>query len=220
MRRRLFLWGLVMSWVAGAPGMASALTLAADSFKPSCQLQITQMHNLTWDDAGFPGGRRDGANPGQDRVISGGSSTCVNHVQMPGLSHEEVLPTDYPFGPGVIAAFKVTGPLGWRQKVDYLGHADLGNWPGGWLEVTVETPDITSLIFPGPLHQYGMDFSPSMDNLAENDRAWPIPGGGFWLLASGLLGLVGMSKKFSKRSAFSSQLSAKTRTYQNRVANA
>ena len=76
MQRRLFLWGLVMSWVAGAPGMAWALTLDVDSFKPSCQLQIAQMNNLTWDDAGYPGGQRYGANPGEDRFITGGRSTC------------------------------------------------------------------------------------------------------------------------------------------------
>ena len=64
MQRRLFLWGLVMSWVAGAPGMASALTLDADSCKPSCQLQITRMHNLTWDGAGYPGGQNVECLPG------------------------------------------------------------------------------------------------------------------------------------------------------------
>ena len=121
----------------------------------------------------------------------------MNHVQTPGLSYEDVLPTDYPFGPRVIAAFKVTGPLRWRQKVDYLvGHTDLGNWPEGWLAATVKTPDITLLIFPNSLDKYGIDFYSSIDNLGENESALPIPGGWFWLLASGLLGLAGMNKKF------------------------
>ena len=71
MQRRLFLWGLVMSWVAGGPGMASALTLDADSCKPSCQLQITRMHNLTWDGAGYPGGRTLSASPAIPAWVTG-----------------------------------------------------------------------------------------------------------------------------------------------------
>ena len=197
MQRWLFFWGLVMSWVAGAAGMASALTLEADSCKPSCQLQITWTNNLTWDGAGYPGDQRYDVNPGQDRVIAGGKSASLNYVERQGMSSEAVLPADCPFGPGVTAAIQVAGPLRWRQKVDYpVGHTDLGNWPGGEPPVAVPTPDITSLIFPGSLQQYGMDFSPSLDHLAQNDPALPIPGGGFWLLASGLVGLVGMSKKF------------------------
>jgi hypothetical protein len=113
------------------------------------------------------------------------------------VSHEEALPTDYPFGPRVFAAYKATGPPGLRQKVDYLvGHTDWSDWPGGWLAVTVETPDITMLIFPGSLDRYGIDCCAGIDNLPGNDRALPIPSGGFWLLASGLLGLAGLSKKF------------------------
>ena len=197
MQRRLFLWGLVVFWVAVAPGMAWALTLEVNSSRPSCQLQITQINNLTWDGAGSPGGQCDGAYSGEDRAISGGSSTGVNHVRMHGLSYGDALPTDYPFGPRVIAAFKATGPPGCRQKVDHLGgHTDLANRPGGWLAVTVEPPDSTSLIFPGSLDKHGMDFSASIDNLVDNGRAWPIPGGRFWLLASGLLGLAGLSQKF------------------------
>lgn len=138
MRRRLFLWGLVMSWVAGGPGMASALTLDADSCRSSCQLQIPQMHTLTWNGAGYPG---------------------EQNVECP------------------------------------LGHTDCGNWFEKGIAV-VETADNPAPIFPGALDKSGMDFSPGLDNLGENERPWPIPGGRFWLLASGLLGVAGLSQKF------------------------
>jgi hypothetical protein len=141
MQRRLFLWGLVMSWVAGGPGMASALTLDADSCRPSCQFQITRMHKLTWNGAGYPGG----------------------------------------------------------QRVEFLGHTGSSNWLESWLTVTMKTADSTAPIFPGVLDQSGMGFSPGLDNLGENERPWPIPGGGFWLLASGLLGVAGLSQKFIAR---------------------
>ena len=65
--------------------------------------------------------------------------------------------------------------------------------------MTVTPPDITPLIFPGSLDRSGPDFSSSLDNLGENERPWPIPGGGFWLLASGLLGVAGLSQKFISR---------------------
>jgi hypothetical protein len=197
MQRRLFLWGIVMSWVAGAAGMASALTLDVDSFKPSCQLRFTQMDNLTWDGAGYPGGQRGAARPGADRAISGSSSIGAHHVRMQGLSNMDGWLTDSPFGPRGIAAVTLTGPPGGGQKVESLcGHTNLGTWLKGGVAVTGETAGSNSLIFPGAPDQSGMDCYPSLDHLGENERPWPIPGGGFWLLASGLLGVAGLSQKF------------------------
>lgn len=126
MRRRLFLGGIVVSWVAGAAGMASALTLDVDYCKPSCQLQITR--------------------------------------------------AEY-----------------------FCDRPDLGNWLAGGPAVTVESPGITPLVFPGSLDRSAPDYSFSLDNLRENERPWPIPGGRFWLLASGLLGVAGLSQKFISR---------------------
>lgn len=126
MRGRLFLGGIVVFWVAGAAGMASALTLHVDSCKPSCQLQITR--------------------------------------------------AEY-----------------------FCGHPDLGNRGAGGPAVTVTPPDITPLIFSGSLDRSAPEFSSSLDNLGKNERPWPIPGGRFWLLASGLLGVAGLSQKFISR---------------------
>jgi hypothetical protein len=192
MQRRLFLWGLVVSWVVGTPGMAWGLTLDVDSFLPSCQLQISQMSNLTWDSAGYPGGRRGEAQPGQAR----GNRTGMNHVQRPGSSGAAALATPNPVGPGAVAAFRFSGPPEWRRKVNYLGLSGTGNWLDGWLAVTGTTPDLAWRIFPGGLGKSGLEFPPGFENLGGNESPCPIPGSGFLLLASGMLGVAGMSKKF------------------------
>ena len=86
------------------------------------------------------------------------------------------------------------------QNVECLpGHTGLGNWSEREIAVAGDTAGSTAPIFPGALDKTGMDSSPGLDNLGENERPWPIPGGGFWLLASGLLGVAGLSQKFIAR---------------------
>jgi hypothetical protein len=192
MHRRLFLWGLVVSWVVGTPSMAWGLTLDMDSFQPSCELQISQMSNLIWDRAGYPGGRRNESQPGQAR----GNHPGLNHVQNPGSSDAAVLATPNPVGPGAVAAFRSPWLSDWRRNVHCPGLGGTGNWRDGWLAAAGTTPDLTWLNLPKGLDGSGLKFPPGFENLGENESPCPIPGSGFLLLASGMLGVAGLSKKF------------------------
>jgi len=160
---------------------------------------------VNWHDDG--GGHLYCNNIVQDNIIYFTTPTYVNNFQMTGLPWQGMDPSPWTFGPMKITAFNATGGPLWSTTVDFLSGGDP---PGSdpevysigfvYLTVPVNTADVSKIIFYGsnPLYpEPGNNFSPSIDNLVINEAAAvPIPPS-VWLLASGLLALVGLRKKLS-----------------------
>jgi hypothetical protein len=177
---------LVMALVLAAAGLASATTLDFNNFS---NLGVNLGGQMMWTDYG--GGHLYCGNTLVDNVITFTSPTIVNSFQMNFMPSQ-----DYWAGDGGrmdIAAFNGdTVPLQlWSTTVNLSGYKD---W-ASWLTVNVQTADVSKLIFYAADNYQNNYFWPSIDNMAIN--AAPIPGA-VWLLGSGLLGLAGLRRKFSR----------------------
>lgn len=173
---------------------------------------------MQWSD---DGGDQDGgghlycSNFSYDSIISFTSPTYVNNFQMNGMPNASQDPSAYNFsGPMQIAAFDLAGSKLWNATIDFAvvtppENVEYTGW-GNWLTVDVSTAQVSNIIFYGPnpvdlvnypdtaIDPYGPDFTPSIDNLVINEApAAPIPAS-VWLLGSGLLGLVGLRRKFTR----------------------
>jgi hypothetical protein len=199
MKRFPALLAMVLVLMAGTAGMASALTITFDSSFPPYPPEISGLTSITWDGTGWYDGHLWCTNPTVDSTISFASPTYVNNFQMNGMPDTEPDP-GYTFGPMDIIGFDAANVPVWSTQVTFdEDHRDLEN-DLAWLTVDVSTAAISSIIFkardPGGLNGEPW-FYPSIDNLEITDSgAVPLPPSA-WLLASGLLGLVGLRRKFS-----------------------
>jgi len=209
MKRFLALLALALVLMAGTAGMASAAILDFTS-PPSTPPydQISGLTRLNWDDTGYYGGHLWCDSAAYDSTISFANPTYVNNFQMNGMPIAGQDPTSYNFGPMVIEAFNAAGVKVWSSNSPVFfdeDHRDVGNYEA-WLTVIVNTAAVSSIIFraPNPLDSnyeegYNLDgptFHASIDNLVYT-AAVPIPASAL-LLASGLLALVGLRRKFSR----------------------
>jgi hypothetical protein len=201
MKRFLALLALVLALMAGTAGMASALTLGFDS-PPSTPPypEIAAITNLNWDSIGFYEGHLWCTNPTMDNTISFTNSTYVNNFQMTGVQTELLWEQDCKFGPMNIAAFNATDVQLWTTTVEFDENHRMVADPDAWLTVTVNTADVSKIIFYASNNPYDPDgyfFYPSIDNLVINEAAGVPISASVWLLASGLLALVGLRRKFT-----------------------
>ena len=149
---------------------------------------------MMWSDTG--GAHLYCGNIYSDSTITFASPTTVNSFKMNYMAWQGY--TDEG-GAGImdIAAFNgdpVPVQL-WSTTVDLSGYK---NW-ADWLTVNVGEAGIKSLTFyaADPSGYYVNAFHPSVDNMVINESLVPIPGA-VWLLGSGLLGLAGLRRKFSR----------------------
>jgi hypothetical protein len=204
MKRFLALLGLVLVLLFSTAGMASAATLDFTSAPPYTGITLAKdpnngQQNMQWSDVG--GGHLYCNNSWYDSIISFTTPTFVSKFEMCGVRWEKDDPGA--FGPMTIAAFDVHDGQVWSTVVDltpkppdYIPYTD---W-GVWLTVDVNTAGVSKLIFfgPNPGDSTGNNFYPSIDNLVINtDARVPIPAS-IWLLTSGLLGLMGLRRKFTR----------------------
>jgi hypothetical protein len=197
MNRLPALLALVAVLMFGMAGMASATTIGFDS-SPSTPPYpgISGITNMTWDDSDYTKGHLWITICSVDSIISFSKPTYVNSFQMNGM------PTaDYPMDSLVFAPMTIVVLADGTQvstPVPRLGaYTDLNDdSPSGRLTVQVNTDAASSITFKAPYSTGGF-FYPSIDNLVINEAvAVPIPAS-VWLLVSGLLGLVGLRRKFT-----------------------
>jgi hypothetical protein len=218
MKRFLALLALVMVLMFGTAGMVSATTLAFEFGDPtvsSTQLPetpyippagspIASVTYVNWHNDG--GGHLYCNNSMLQNIISFTTPTYVNSFQMTGLLWATVDSSSFSYGPMDIKAFKADGAVAWSTTVDFAqenpndpGYPYYVDW-ANWLTVVVNTADVSKIVFYGPNptgSDDGLNFYPSIDNLVINEAAAvPIPAS-VWLLGSGLLGLVGLRRKFT-----------------------
>lgn len=145
--------------LVGVVGMVSATTLTFDAGIPT---GVTVGGDMTWNDTG--GGHLYCEAWDTDDDIHFSSETYVNSFQMNAMPWEGYIGGDV--GRIDIAAFDSAHNLVWSETVDLTGYEDWNHW----LTVSVETNNISRLIFSapgGPPHYNG--FWPSIDNLVINE---------------------------------------------------
>jgi hypothetical protein len=185
MKNYLARLALVMALLLAAAGLASATTL---DFATSVTPGVTLGGNMTW--TSYDVGHLFCQQARDDDYIIFTSPTTVNSFQMnaqpwPGGAYGK--------GKLDIAAFKADNTQLWGTTVDLTGYAVWGTW----LTVDVQTANVSKLTFYSPWNTYQYDGYPSVDNMVINEALVPIPGA-VWLLGSGLLGLAGLRRKFSR----------------------
>lgn len=184
MKKYLARMALVMALLLAAAGLASATTL---DFATSVTPGVTLGGNMTW--ISYDVGHLFCQQAMDDDYIIFTSPTIVNSFQM----NAQPWPTGgYATGKLDIAAFNNANDQLWSTTVDLTGYAVWGTW----LTVDVQTANVSKLTFYSPKNTYDYDGYPSIDNLVINEVV-PIPGA-VWLLGSGLLGLAGLRRKFSR----------------------
>jgi len=211
MKRFPAVLALVLVLVAGTAGMALADTLTftvvdpgqlpAYAYIPPPGSPIASVTWMYWSDDG--GGHLYCQNSYLDNIIYFANPTYVNSFQINGMPYASY-GGGSTFGPMNIAAFNAAGGQVWSTPVDLIGDPPYDipytDW-GNWLTVTVNTAAVSSIIFrvPNPGDDPdGYFFYPSIDNLVVKEAAAvPIPAS-VWLLASGLLALVGLRRKFTR----------------------
>jgi hypothetical protein len=202
MKRFLALLGLVLVLLFSTAGMASVATLDFTSAPPYPGITLepdpndpNHQLNLLWSDVG--GGHLYCNNSWYDSIISFTTPTSVSKFDMCGVRWQGDDPGAFTFGPMNIAAFNAADVQLWSTTIDFTD-SQYADW-GVWLTVNVNTAGVSKLIFFGPNPEgLGYDFYPSIDNLVINTAARvPIPAS-IWLLTSGLLGLVGLRRKFTR----------------------
>jgi hypothetical protein len=219
MKRSLALLALVLVLMAGTAGMASALTLTFEvgspelspgqlpmyPYIPPSGSPIASVTYVNWENDG--GGHLYCNNVLKDNIINFTTPTYVNNFQMTGLPWQSFDQGEETFAPLQITAFNATGGPVWTTTVDFLSGGDtpysdpeVCSIGFVYLTVPVNTADVSKIIFYGSNPSFpapGNNFVPSIDNLVINEAAAvPIPPS-VWLLASGLLALVGLRKKLS-----------------------
>jgi len=191
-----FLALVALGWVlmAGTAGMASADTLYFTSPPPYSDSPLILGQNMQW--SGDGGGQLYCSVSVGENIISFTTPTNVNNFQMNAMPYETAALdpySGYTFGSMDIKAFDAANGQVWSTTVNL---ADYTDW-ASWLPVDVSTDAVSKIIFYGP-DNYGFTFFPSIDNLVINEAAAaPIPAA-VWLLGSGLLGLVGLRRKFTR----------------------
>ena len=202
MKRFLALLALVLVLLAGTAGMASAdiftfefgspevsdTQVAESSYWPPDHPIIALPDMLNWHDV--IGGHLYCAYANVNSVFRFKNPTYVNSFQMNGIPWEYAGYFD--FGPMKIAAFDEGGTSLWSKTVNLENDNDWDKW----LTVVVDRDNVKEIIFYARDPAY--NFRPSIDNLVINEAAAvPIPAS-VWLLACGLLRLVGRRRKFTR----------------------
>jgi hypothetical protein len=191
------------------------------TYLPPPDSPIASTTRLTWDGTGeLYYGHLYCASFAHDSIIYFSSPTYVNSFQMNGMPATEISNTPvqllgFVFGPMTIEAYNGAGALVWSTTIPeftpdpVLFPPDVGV-DDSWLTVDVNTADVAWIIFravnPIDWEKYpitgvdpnGPTFTASIDNLVINESAVvPIPAS-LWLLGSGLLGLLGLRRKWAR----------------------
>lgn len=204
---------LVLVLMLGMAGMASADTITFDdgvnstpvppsipTYLPPDGSPIASVTNLTWDGSDYTAGHLYCSNFVYDSAIYFTNPTYVNSFQlngMPWLEFANMVDNGVVPGPLRIEAFNAAGVSVWNFTVPSLGeYSDLTD-EFNWLIVDVNTAGVSSIVFYSPNPGFDLDgpmFYASIDNLVITEA--PIPAS-VWLMVSGLVGLVGLRRKFT-----------------------
>jgi len=213
---------LVLVLMLGTAGMVSADTITFDdgvnltpdplslpTYLPPGGSPIASVTNMTWDGGDYTEGHLYCSNFVYDSAIYfTDPKTYVHSFQLNGMPTLEVagMVDDVVPGPLTIEAFNAAGVSVWSYTVPSLGdYYDLQD-SESWLTVDVNTAGVSSIIFYSPnpidwetypitgIDPNGPAFYASIDDLVIT--AAPIPAS-VWLMVSGLVGLVGLRRKFT-----------------------
>jgi len=210
---------LVLVLMLGAAGMASADTITFDDdfnstdpvplYLPPEDSPIESVTWMAWDGSDWSGGHLRSTNFVYDSVISFTNPTYVNSFKLNGMPNVEFAldaSNFVVFGPLDIVALDSNGNEVWHTTVTNLSEYYELSDEANWLTVEVNAANVSSIIFraPNPIDwgtypETGNDpngplFYASIDNLVINEA--PIPAS-VWLMVSGLVGLVGLRRKFT-----------------------